>query len=414
MKKFFIALLAITLVASLFTIAAAEDKLSLSGTMRVRAWDVENYSDFDDGNKADEQSYWDQRMRIGGAIKANDAVSGHFRLDFSESQWGSSSWTGSRYGSSGSTPIQVDRAYLQIVQDLYTLKAGQLYFSTGPRYIVYDNNTTGITATLKLPVVIDLHYSKLDEDQTEALTPAGISALTDEDPFTTEDLDAFVVQAKYAADTWSVGGFYALIEDSSILDNSPEAFGVFGSVALGPVNLVAEIDIFGGDASPTVEYMGEQVFINAEWKMDTLILGGDIYYAAAADPNEIQLEGLNNFGDFQPTTYGAFVEDYVPFPGSGVHDFTGDSAGVTGASIYAKFSPMEKLTLWGQVAYLEPEEDENTSIDDLTVLNLSAQYEFVPSATIAALYSTSLVSTDSGTVPDDDATTLAARLQIKF
>ena len=409
MKRLLIALLAIMLVASLFTVAAAEDKLSLSGSMRVRAWDLENYSDFDDDDAADELSYWDQRLRIGGALKANDAVSAHFRLDFAEDSWGSANWGGSRYNDS---ELQVDRAYLQVVQDLYTLKAGQLYQGAG-QLIVYDNNTTGITATIKTPVIIDLHYAKLDEN----------GANTDEsDPnplLDTEDLDAYVLQGAFKRDTFSVGAFYAVIEDSSDADEGASAFGLFGNVALGPINLLAEIDIFDGDASPTQDYMGEQLYVNAEWKMDALILGGDIYYAAGADTNgsEVQLPSLGSFyggdwNDFQPATYGAFMADYQPTPGK-IHDFTGDSAGVVGFSIYAKFSPMEKITLWGQVAYLEPEEDDNTVVEDATVINLSASWEFVDNTTLAALYSTTLPSVESG-YSDDAATRLGARLQIKF
>lgn len=406
MKRLLIAVLAIMLVASLFTVAAAEDKLSLSGSMRVRAWDTENYDGWDDNNAAQERSFWDQRLRIGGALKANDAVSAHFRLDFSESQWGSDTWAGSRYGSSDSSPVQVDRAYLQIVQDLYTLKAGQLYFATGQKNIVYDNNTTGITATIKTPVIVDLHYSKLDEN----------GGLSDDSGLDTEDMDAYVLQGTFKADAFSVGGFYAAIEDSSDLDDSIASFGVFGSFALGPVNLLAEIDSFDGDAPTGEDYMGTQLYVNAEWKMDKLILGGDVYYAEAAGSNEIQVDSLGSwyggdFGDFQPVTYSAFEADYNPTRGK-VFDFTGDSAGVVGFSIYAKFVPMEKVTLWGQVAYLEPDDEDNTLVDDNTVLNLSASWEFVPNTTIAGLYSVTMPSVESGS--EDDAQMLAARLQIKF
>lgn len=409
MKKLLIVLLAFALVAGLFTVAAAEDKLSLSGTMRVRAWDVENYADFDDNNKSDEASNWDQRFRLAATIKANDAVSGHLRFDFAEDTWGSDNWSapgswgGSRYDAD--SELQVDRAYLQAhIADWATVKAGQLYFATGDRYIVYDNNCTGVVWQLKFnPITVDLHYSKLNENGSN----------NDDDLF--DDTDAYVAQVKFKAENFSMGAFYAAIEDSrpSSVENSASAFGVFGKFALGPVNFLAEADFFDGDASPTVEYMGTQLFLNAEWKMDALLLGADIYYAEAADSDgsEIQLEGLTDFGDFLPHTYGAFVEDYQPTPGK-VHDFTNDDAGVTGGAIYAKYI-WDKLTLWGQIAYLEPEDDKMTRYDDMTVLNASASYEVVQNFTLSALYSTTFVSVDDNS-PDDDASTIAARLQIKF
>jgi len=428
MKKFLIALLAIMFVASLFTVAAAEDKLSISGTMRVRALDAENYSDFNDSNSADEVAYWDQRLRLSGTFKANDAVSAHFRFDFAEDSWGNTApdawttasnpndvyghWEGSRYGHA--SEFQVDRAYMQIVQDLYTLKAGQLFFSTGQNYIVYDNNTTGITATIKTPVIIDLHYSKLDEN----------GGLTDDSTLDTEDKDAYVVQGTFKAESFSVGAFYAAINDSSDADNSPEAFGVFGSMAFGPVNLMAEIDSFGGDQSATVEYVGTQFWLNAEWKMDALILGGNLLYAVAQDATgEVQISGLNNWGAWQPSTYGPFVEDFMAGPhlgGAEDFNFTGDGAGNVGGTIYAKFSPMEKVQLWGMIAYFTPEDDDNaiTYIDDMTIVNLSAQYEFVDGATFAAMYSTTLMSKDGaapvGSDSDDAAQQIMARLQVKF
>jgi len=407
MKKFLITLLAIMFVAGLFTVAAAEDKLSISGTMRVRALDAENDGDFNDSNPLDEVAYYDQRLRLSGAFKANDAVSAHFRFDFDEDSWGSDNWGGSRY--SEASEFQVDRAYMQIVQDLYTLKAGQLFFSTGPRYIVYDNNTTGITATIKTPVIIDLHYSKIDEN----------GGLTDDETLGTEDTDAYVVQGTFKADTFSVGAFYALMKDQSDADNSPEAFGVFGTLGLGPIALTAELDVFGGDQSATVEYVGTQFWLNAEWKMDALIVGGDIIYAAAQDATgEVQISGLNNWGAFQPSTYGPFVEDFMAGPhlgGAEDHNFTGDGAGNVGVTIYAKFNPMDKVTLWGQLCYFTPEDDDITTVDDMTIVNLSAQYEFVDNATIAAMYSTSLLSVDSTPgATDDAAQQIMAKLQVKF
>jgi hypothetical protein len=404
MKKLLIALLAIMFVASLFTVAAAEDKLSISGTMRVRALDAENYSDWDDSNPADELSYYDQRLRLSGTFKANDAVSAHFRFDFAEDSWGSDNWGGSRYDEV--SEFQVDRAYMQIVQDLYTLKAGQLFFSTGQNYIVYDNNTTGITATIKTPVIIDLHYSKISEN----------GANTDEG--LTEDADAYVIQGTFKAESFSVGAFYALIDDKSD-DTGPEAFGVFGSMALGPVNLMAEIDSFGGDQSATVEYVGTQFWLNAEWKMDKLILGGNLLYAAAEsdDGTEQQISGMNNWGAWQPSTYSAFTEDFMAGPhkgGAEDFNFTGEGAGNVGGTIYVKFSPMEKVQLWGMLAYFTPEDDAVTTTDDMTIANLSAQYEFVDGATIAAMYSTSLLSTDSSATSDDAASQIMAKLQVKF
>jgi len=85
MRKLLVLLTAVALVVA-FTVpamAAEKERLQLSGTMRVRAWDMNNYSDWDDDNDADKISYWDQRFRLGATINVAEGVSAHLRFDFS-------------------------------------------------------------------------------------------------------------------------------------------------------------------------------------------------------------------------------------------------------------------------------------------------------------------------------------------
>src|SRR5210317_2214868 len=70
----------------LHAVAIAEDRLSLSGEMRVRAFHV-------DVDSADNTETWaNQRLRIAGKIAVAEGVSVHFRTDITEgTNWGNGS-----------------------------------------------------------------------------------------------------------------------------------------------------------------------------------------------------------------------------------------------------------------------------------------------------------------------------------
>lgn len=441
MKRLFIVLLAFVFVAGFVGEVAAEDRLSLSGSMRVKAWDFENYGDFDDSLNADETSFFTQRFRLGVKIKPTEFVTAHLRLDFAEGTWGDTAsaaytasnvgmvaaggnattyggWEGSRYGHKNE--LQVDRAYLQIDQDSYTLKAGQLFQGTGLNYIVVDNNTTGITLTLKLPVTIDLMYSKLDE---KGATTDFLNAATN---VSTEDMDFYGLQVKYAGEGYTAGAFYATMKDDSAADMSPEAFGVFGKTTLGSVNVQGEIDFLGGDAGPTMDYDGTQMFLQATMNFGTTLVGVDFYYAEGEDltGTDEQIYAFQDWNDWNPHVYilgGVFSAEFNPTPGGEVFDWTGDDAGVLGGSIFAKFVPMDQLALYVQLVYLTTDEDDmakaingGTDLDTATIINLSGNYTITPNATLGLVYSTTLVDMQTAGTKDDSAQTLMSILQITF
>jgi hypothetical protein len=298
---------------------------------------------------------------------------------------------------------------------MYTLKAGQLFQGTGLNYIVVDNNTTGITLSLNTPVVIDLMYSKLSENGSN------------NDDGTNDDDDFYGIQAKYAAEAFTVGAFYAINKDQTDVDNSPTGLGLFGKTVLGPVNLQAELDIMGGDQTSTVEYTGTQLFVDGNMNFGSTLVGVNVMYAAAQslDGTEAQSTSLSNWNDWNPSMYiyGSFLSaEFNATNGGEVFDFTGDGAGVTGGSIYAKFVPMDALALYAQFCYLTPEDSDvsklanggASDLDSSTIINLSGVYTIVPNASIGLLYSTSMVDMQTAGSTDDAAQTLQMRLQITF
>jgi hypothetical protein len=397
MRKLLVLLLAVALVVA-FTVpamAAEKERLKLSGTMRVRAWDMNNYDDWDSDNKADEESYWDQRFRLAATINAAEGVSGHLRFDFAEDDWGSDNWGGSRYDET--SELQVDRAYLQVDKGMFKVKAGQLYQGLG-NSIVVDQNATGVTVDLKLPVKLTLMYAKFSEN----------GANTDVDA--TDDTDFYALNAGFKAGSLALDVFYASL-DNKATEDSKNVMGARAKGAMGPVNLNVELGLFGGSNDTTsIDYIGQQLYGNVEMAAaENLKVGADIFYATGTeDANEDQLTELSDFGSFVKADRGAFETDIGPLPRN-EFDPGGEDGGVTGFGIYANYTATESLLLQAHVGYFTPQED--VDLDNVTVFNLTATYTLAPGTTLAAGYNQTAPDADGN---PDSASLMAMRFQIAF
>ena len=84
--------LVVMLVAAALIVPAvsfAEDRLSLSGQMRTRAFHTDY--DFDNNDSDSTQTFVNQRLRIAGKIAVAEGVSVTFRTDITEgTNWGNS------------------------------------------------------------------------------------------------------------------------------------------------------------------------------------------------------------------------------------------------------------------------------------------------------------------------------------
>jgi hypothetical protein len=396
MKKFFIIALAIIFVAPFVADMAIAGDLSTSGTMRVRAWNI------DDGTT--EKEYWDQRFRLGATFSATEGVSAHLRLDFNENAWGNQDWSGSR--SVGDNELQVDRAYLQIDQERYKVKAGQLYAGLGG-ISAYDNNQYGILLDVKDigPTTLTFGFLKLDEDQTAAGTD-----LTDDSPF--EDLDHYIANVAFASGAFSLNVFTALQMDDTAAADEPSMVGANLKTSLGKIALFAELDTFTGD-SASVDYIGTQLYVNAEMKFGDAITGGlDLVYAEGTDDTgETQLTQLgDNFSDWTLMDRGPFQADITDFDDM---DPAGDSAGSMGGGVYVDFSAMEGLLIQASIFnYSMPEDGTDLNVvDSVLGFNLGLSYDLAKNATLAAQYNTYDFDDDADT---DAVDTIVARLQVKF
>jgi len=434
MKKIIILAIAAIFVGGMIAdVAVAEDRLQLTGEVRARAWDVSTksltatYDEVTDELTLDVEdsdlSYFDQRFRVGATINVADGVKGVLRFDFAEDKWGSPDWSGVRYGSG--TELQVDRAYLDVTKGMVNIKAGQQLIGLG-NYIAYDNNTTGLALTLKTPVTVTLAYTKEDER----------GSYEDEEDDGTEDLDSYAVQVGFAQDNFGVKGFYAALKDGNDDGVEPNVFGIAGNVTLGKIAITAELDMFGGTIYDT-DVMGTQFWGNAEMGlMDNLKVGVDLIYSDGNDTDdEIKITALNDWGDWVIDDRGPFITEITPLGTAGVMDpdpfgFIGDiltavgadSAGIVGGQggamgggPYAVFTAMEGLDITGQVMYLAADEDSEDGglYDNVTVLNLGADWMFAPNSHLWVQYSKADYSSEIDEL-DDSYDVMVAQISINF
>jgi len=396
MKKLAIAFFAVVCMAMFIAPAYADDRVSLSGSMRVRAW-AENYSNGGDAG------WWDQRFRIQTKINVADDVTAVLRVDYGEGQWGddyNGLITRPRATGNFATTIDIDRGYLNINKEMWALTVGQQYLGLGVAQVL-DANATGAKLVLKLPVKTSLIYVKESEN----------GSFNDDGFF--EDSDVYAINFSYDTDAFSTNLFAITRDDGSALDDSATMFGFNGSAALGMVNLTTELAFATGDtANGAIDYMGTQFYLKASANLnDAFSMGGELLYALGTDDvNEQQLTGMCNWWSFVPMSSNTpFDADWSAFPNADPFDPTGSNGGVQGITLFGKYNIMDGLSVGAKVGYFTPEEDANTATDDITSFNVWVSYMLATNTELAVAY----LNSDYDDWKDDYET-LVARLQVNF
>lgn len=447
MKKLLVVLMLLAFVVPVIP-ASAEDALDLSGQVRVRAWSIDN-SDFTNDDTAD-LDYWDQRFRVQGVITAADGVKAVFRVDLAEDTWGSVNWDGSRYDSG--TELQVDRAYIDVTKGIVNIKAGQQYMGLGSAY-AYDNNQTGLQIALTTPVTVRVGYAKIDEgsdDETAYLLDYGpdltagtaddnwipvtaSTTATNDSPNSAEDVDHYFIDLGYKSDAFSINAYYAMQTDGNdATQDEPTLIGALATFGAGPVNVVTELDVFGGSkgaSGASVDYTGIQFIANASMKFsDQLTAGAVLIYSDGednADEEKITRFPNSHFGSTYFADLGPFNTDICPLGKDDVFDPASSNAGAMGASLYVFFKPVEGLTLSAQYAYLTGVEDGTTTaastalgttndkFSDGYVANIGVDYTLAPNTTLAATYLIADFDTELG-FDAEALSVLVARIQVEF
>ena len=396
MKKLAIAFVAAVCMVMFIAPAYADDRVSLSGSMRVRAWS-ENYTDGSDA------AWWDQRFRIQTTINVADDVKAVLRVDYGEGQWGddyNGLITRPRATGNFATTIDIDRGYLNIDKEMWALTVGQQYLGLGVAQVL-DANATGVKLVLKFPVKTSLIYVKESEN----------GSFNDDNNF--EDSDVYAVNFGYDTDAFSAKLYAVTRDDGSAVDDSATMFGFNGSATLGMVDLTGELDFATGDtADGAIDYVGTQFYLKAAANLsDAFSMGAELLYALGTDDaDEQQLTGMCNWWSFVPMSSNTpFDADWSASPNGDPFDPTGASAGVQGVTLFGKYNVMDALSLGAKVGYFTPEEDNNTPTDNITSFNVWASYMLATNTQLAVAY----LYSDYDNL-DDQYDTLVARLQVNF
>jgi hypothetical protein len=358
-KGFVVLLLVLGMAAPV----VAEDRLSLSGQMRVRGFFMQQDDDGIDTSHA-----WnDQRLRIGGKIAVAEGVSVNFRFDASESDenssndvaWGGSTSTSYAPYSLRRADIQFDKAYLQVEKMGYTFMAGQQYFGGFGTGHLLDTIGTGFV--LKKGDLYLAHVKQYDDNNgNDGFVKTGFN-------------DISVTAASYdiKGDGFSLKPMVSYSLDDGT-DNDLLGLGVYGTLNAAGIGFKGEIDYFTGETAG-VDDKGFQVYLDGSMAVNDMIkVGAIVLYALGEDTdNQVTYQKMPVFAEWHPENYGPWAED---IPGDvDTFDPTGAGAGVIGFELYSDVKVSDDLGLSFSGLYFQTEEDSVADVDGY-VLNANANY----------------------------------------
>jgi hypothetical protein len=395
MKMLKVALAALVMVA-MVTPVIAEDRLSLSGEMRVRGWHSDLDADWEDSDST--ETYGDQRLRIGGKIAVAEGVSITFRTDITESTWGS----GNTFGSGRTGVQQWDRAHLDLVKGDFHVRAGQQYVGYGMTYVV-DSQDNGVAVDYKFGDVpfnafvlvdddgatdgTDQYIIDTDEFLADGVTPnptyldnivnpdyAAASAGTD-------NADAFLYGVKIAPKFGDVATQFFIAGFNDGNEEDVYLFGANMNADFGGVKVAAELDVFDGDADKDTDAFGTQFMLDGSMALsDAFTLGGQFFYGAG-DDEDVQYTSIGNgFNSWDPVMdVGTSLSNWEisygnPFNVASTDGYEGQgfqlaSAGSVGGRLYTNYMASDALSFGASVGYFVSEEDK---IADIEVMALAA------------------------------------------
>ncbi len=380
MKKMMKALVAVPVLVGLAAVPAiAEERLSLSGEMRVRGWVV------DEDTSGRDDAYADQRMRIMGKIKAAENVNVVFRMDATEAVWGRYDGFGSGRIPADGNSMQWDRAYIDLTQGMFNIQAGLVYAAFSPTSAV-NAQDNGIVINVKGAVPVKAFFM-LDDDGTvvaTATTPA-VAAQDADDAL----LYGVSVSPSFGENVKTEFFAAGYTGGDTFVDRDVYAFGAFASAGLGMATILGEVNFFTGDHDATTDATGIQGWLAANLAVtDTVTIQPALWYAQAADDNEFQYVNLGNgatgdFDGFDPVWDVGTKLDNEQIALGRPFDWTGAGAGVMGATLKAFAKLSDALNVGASVGYLTVEDDDIVDADAIAVA-AGASYEVMANTSLQA------------------------------
>lgn len=377
MSKFLKVMIVLLTIAAVAAPAFAEDRLSLSGQMRVRGWSLDD--SVADGVDKGTATWADERLRVGGKLSIAEGVSVTFRTDITEANWGNG---GNEFGSGRMASTQQwDRAHMDLTKGNFHLRAGQQLVTFGLGETM-NSQDTGLRFDIAGPVAISGFFMLDDQNGGK----------------TTADSYFFGANASHKTDSYAGNVFIGgqtksnnVFTDAAgvAIQRDGEAAYLLGadfSTKLGVAALKAELDFFFGDADTNVDAMGTQLFVDASMAAsDMVTVGGQLYYALAAGTNEVQYQVLGNDFDGLDPIFDLGTNLHNEQIGlQRAFDYTGDNAGVMGARLYTNLKASDSVDLGASFAYLTPEDDAMTTNDSAMFFAGSVSYKVMANTLLQA------------------------------
>ena len=411
MKKQLVMLMAMVFMTGLVTnVAVAADNLKISGTYFLQGWMKDNYSDGDDDNDLDKGEYWSQRLRAQVEFIGSEQIKAVARFDMAETTWGSDNMQVVRPAAGTNEQFQLDRAYLDVTKDNFNFRGGLQYFSTG-HSIVFRDNQPGLLLKINTPVKLTLGYIKRDE--------SGSTSDEEVDGTNYGDTNRYLVEAQYNINNIEIKGFSVLQIDDSDAEDEPYVIGISGKYISDFFKITAELDTFGGSKGD-IDYVGTQLFADVNMKINEyLSLAIDMIYSTGEDEaDEEKLSYMGNPFGYQRVTEGGWGVDLadgflLPLDSGDIFDPKNGNAGSIGLGIAAKFTPIEKIDLYGQLFFLTAEEDVANAYDTATVINLGAVYTVLPKCKLTLYYNNTSLTAQTGD-DSDPASCIFTEIRIAF
>jgi hypothetical protein len=408
MKKLFI--LAVVLLFATGTALAEGETFSIGGAYRMEMYDFEDADH--DSDADDHQQLIDQRFRVQMDFMPAEGVKAILRADYAEDTWGEVGDDGG-IGYEYRKEVEINKAYVDLQVAMVNFNIGLFgHGGLGPNALNTDYQGANIVANANFePVAVKVLYSKYSEG----------TALTDDaeaEDDADKDADLYGVDVTYATDMFSVGGLYGtLIDDAA--EDTKNVIGLFGSTSMGKLSFWGEVDMYSGDykdaAGDTMDYVGTNIALNGEMAVNEMLsVGLDLMWAAGnTDEDKCQLSTILDDWGYVPLDYGPF--QWIKTTGIDVHQIE-ENAGSQGLNVYGSYAAMEALTIFANVGYLMPTEedpdDNDVYVENYTVFSVGGTYAFLPNTSLSLKYEN--ISVSGKDIPDDPTTKLMGMVAVSF
>ena len=364
MSKFLKIMIVLLTIAAFAAPAFASD-LSITGQVRVEGY----YIDAETDGAGDPEAYFDQRFRVNPVWQVSDDVKAELRVDFGEAQWGSAGLNTIRNNPGNFGQMHIDKAYLKVDKEMFSISAGQQFFGLG-NTIAVDHVGTGFIFSLNTPVTFKAMWTKVDEN----------GSFTDESSLNTEDTDFYAADVGHVGENYSANLFYAMLDDKSTDDNR-SVIGLAVDYNLEAFKIMAELNFYDGDNGAGTDYMGTQAYVDVSTAVSEAMAVGGFFLYAAGDDEDIQITEITDWASWMPETYGylatmqyVYGETFNPF---------GLGAGIIAPALYATFQASDDLGFKAMAQYIMEEDDAAGEFDGMN-LNVSTKYAFAKNTNLIA------------------------------